>query len=86
LDLENPEWRSSTVFLLDNAPYHKGFKLKEKLNELNIPLAYLGPYQFKMAPVEICFGFIKKFNLNPNSLKVSTKYVFYDYIKSPFRK
>jgi hypothetical protein len=28
LDLENPEWRASTVLLLDNAPYHKGFKLK----------------------------------------------------------
>jgi hypothetical protein len=28
LDLENSEWRASTVLLLDNAPYHKGFKLK----------------------------------------------------------
>ena len=58
--------------MLDNAPFHKGLKLSKKLIELEIPLAYLGPYQFKMAPVEICFGFIKKFNLNEGALKVTT--------------
>ena len=70
--MEDPEWRANTVLLLDNAPYHKGLKLNKKLKELNIPLTYLGPYQFKMAPVEICFGFIKKFNLNEGALKVTT--------------
>jgi hypothetical protein len=72
LDLENPEWRDTTILLLDNAPYHRGNKLKDKLKEVNIPLAYLGPYQFKMAPIEICFGFIKKFDVNERSLKVTT--------------
>jgi hypothetical protein len=28
LDTEDPDWRDSTIILLDNAPYHKGFKFK----------------------------------------------------------
>jgi hypothetical protein len=31
LDLEDPEWRDNTILLIDNAPYHKGFRFREKM-------------------------------------------------------
>jgi hypothetical protein len=33
----------------------------------------LGPYQFRMAPVEMAFSYIKKHDLNPQQVKVSTE-------------
>jgi hypothetical protein len=39
---------------------------------MRLPLAYLGPYQFKMAPVELVFAYIKKFDLNPFGMKSGT--------------
>mgnify|MGYP000046199486 CR=1 FL=1 len=58
--------------LLDNAPYHKGCIFSESVKKMNLPLAFLGPYQFKMAPVELVFAYIKKFDLNPNGRKAGT--------------
>lgn len=72
LDSINPSWRDSTVIMMDNAPYHKGYSFRAAMRSLSVPIAYLGPYQFRMAPVELCFGHLKKFDLNPYDLKVTT--------------
>jgi transposase len=60
------------VILMDNAPYHHGRNFAERMRQLQVPLIYLGPYQFKMAPVELCFSFIKKHDLNLDDIKVGT--------------
>ena len=72
LDARNRNWRDNTVLLMDNAPYHRGKAFSDQMKLLNVPIAYLGPYQFKMAPVEMAFSFIKKHDLNPGQVKVST--------------
>ena len=58
-------WRPRTVFLLDNASYHKSNFIKECFLGLKISVMYLGPYQFSMAPIENFFSYVKARNLNP---------------------
>jgi hypothetical protein len=72
LDAKDAGWREYTTLLLDNAPYHKGSIFSENIKHMHLPLAYLGPYQFKMAPVELVFAYIKKFDLNPSGKKAGT--------------
>jgi transposase len=73
LNTVDRNWRKSTVIMLDNAPYHRSIAVKSKLQELRIPLMYLGPYQFKMAPIELFFSFIKSKDLNPLRSKIPTR-------------
>jgi transposase len=65
LDIENPQWRANSILLIDNAPYHRSKETREFLARAQIPLMFLGPYQFAMAPVEKLFAFIKGRDLNP---------------------
>jgi hypothetical protein len=44
LDQTDPQWRSHTVFMLDNAPYHRSAMLLDRLKELKLQVMYLGPY------------------------------------------
>jgi transposase len=37
----------------------------ENIRMINIPIMYLGPYHYKMAPIEIFFAYIKNRDLNP---------------------
>ena len=53
------------MIMLDNAAYHRSGEVKKKLQELKVPLMYLGPYHFRMAPVEFFFSVIKSHDLNP---------------------
>ena len=72
LDAKDAGWSEYTTLLLDNAPYHKGHIFSENIEHMYLPLAYLGPYQFKMAPFELVFAYIKKFDLNPSGKKAGT--------------
>jgi hypothetical protein len=72
LDAKDQRWREYTTLLMDNAPYHKGRIFTENVKRMHLPIAYLGPYQFKMAPVELVFAYIKKFDLNPSGRKANT--------------
>jgi len=40
---------------------------------LKVPVMFLGPYQFDMAPVEMFFSFIKGRDLNPKRLNLNGK-------------
>ena len=40
-----------------------------KYSELKVPIMFLGPYQFKLAPVELMFSYIKNRDLNPLNTK-----------------
>jgi transposase len=59
--------------MLDNAPYHKSNQNIERFKKLKLPIMFLGPYHFKLAPVELILSYIKNRNLNPSFLKVSTR-------------
>ena len=44
--------------------------MEEKYKSMKLPIVFLGPYAFKLAPVEKFFGFIKSFELNPLDFNV----------------
>ena len=67
------DWRSKTVFMLDNASYHKGQFIQACFLELKISVMYLGPYQFSMAPIENFFSYVKSRNLNLLDTRVYKK-------------
>ena len=69
LDTTNPNWRQNTIVMVDNAPYHRSKMMMEKYQKLRVPIMFLGPYQFKLAPVELMFSYIKNRDLNPLNTK-----------------
>ena len=69
LDSVDGKWRKKTVIMVDNAPYHRSKLMMEKYGLLKIPLMFLGPYYFRLAPVELMFSYIKNRDLNPLNTK-----------------
>ena len=65
LDHEDPLWREDTVLVMDNAGYNRGKPVNHLLETLKLPVLYLGPYHFRMAPIEMMFNFINNNDLNP---------------------
>jgi hypothetical protein len=44
LDIEDPQWRSNSIVLIDNAPYHRSKETREFIARAQVPLMFLGPY------------------------------------------
>ena len=44
LDSVNGKWRSNTVIMIDNAPYHRSKLMMEKYEMLKVPIMFLGQY------------------------------------------
>ncbi len=58
-------WRETSTLLLDNASIHRAKDSLETYDELGLPVMFLAPYSFKMAPVEKLFSYVKNRDLNP---------------------
>lgn len=65
LNATDPGWRRNTVLLIDNAPYHRRKEMQQRWKEMKLPIMFLGPYSYSMAPVEKVFRQIKARDLNP---------------------
>jgi len=52
-------WKSNSLIMVDNAQYHRGALTIEYFEKKGIPVLYLGPYHFKMAPIEMFFSYLK---------------------------
>jgi len=59
--------------MVDNASYHKSRENLERYEKLGIPMLFLGPYHFRLAPIELMFCYIKERNLNTLFSKVASK-------------
>jgi hypothetical protein len=44
LQSKDSNWRKNTIIMLDNAPYHRSNMLIDNLEDLRIPIMFLGPY------------------------------------------
>ena len=64
LDRERPQWRLDTVITMDNAPYHVSTGTMSIMKELQVPIMYLGPHSYNVAPVEMLFASIKSTHMN----------------------
>ena len=72
LDALDSGWREHSVIMLDNASYHRGEATQRLMHQLHLPVLFLGPYHFRLAPVESLFSFIKGRDLNPLRSKVGS--------------
>ena len=52
--------------------------MKMKFDKLKLPIMIMGPYQFKMAPIELFFSYIKGLDLNPLKSKLISKYFYFN--------
>jgi hypothetical protein len=73
LNQRDRNWRLKTVISLDNAPYHRSRWIIGKYEAYRLPIMFLGPYQFSMAPMEMVFAYIKQHDLNYMSTAITTK-------------
>ena len=73
LDQDTPGWQDDSVILLDNAAWHTSPVMKKRLEKMNLPIIYSGPYSYSAAPVESVFASLKFGELNPERLPTGKK-------------
>ena len=71
LSKEDPDWRTSTLALMDGAKYQSCPATEAHLKALGFTVCISAPYSYTTAPIELAFGFIKSVDLNPRRQKVS---------------
>jgi hypothetical protein len=60
LDSDRPDWRETSVMMMDNAPYNKKDECIDHIKSLNIPMVFISPYSFDASPVELFFSYLKQ--------------------------
>ena len=68
LDKERINWRSDTIILMDNAPYHNSSGTMKTFEDFNIPVMFTGPHSYDAAPCELWFAAFKSADINPLKL------------------
>ena len=68
LDKIRPNWREKTVILLDGASYHKSKETIDIFQQLKIPVMFLSPHSYNVAPCELYFAWFKREDINPRKL------------------
>jgi transposase len=59
LDVVEPEWRKTSVVMLDNARIHNTDEVKEVVTKCRIPIFYTAPASFEVLPIELVFSRVK---------------------------
>ena len=73
LDKIRPNWREKTVVLLDGASYHNSKPTIQIFEQFKIPVMFLAPHSYNVAPCELYFAWFKKADINPRKLKQSKR-------------
>ena len=64
--------------ILDNASYHTAAITDKHIVSLDLPIMFLGPYSYLLAPIELYWGLFKFGDLNVECHQVSkSKYPFF---------
>jgi transposase len=69
LDSESDSWRSQTVWLWDNAPWHANSSMLKFLERMEVQVLYTAPHSFAASPIELLFSAMKATDINPDKLK-----------------
>lgn len=73
LDEEDKNWRRTSMLVWDGAGYHRAKDTLKMLKEQEVPLMFLGPYQYMMAPPELLFAALKSTKLNQRDQPLGKK-------------
>ena len=75
-DRKDKTWRTSSILVIDNASPHTSKKSRKMYSDLNLPVLFLGPYSYLMAPIELWWGLMKDADLNPDVVPTSKSKFF----------
>ena len=64
LDLDTPDWREHTVFLLDGARYHTSAETLAYFEQMRLQVTFTAPYSYDSSPIERLFAGLKLGELN----------------------
>ena len=67
--MRDKNFRETSVWIIDNCGYHASAPMMKFFKENNLPILFLGPYQFLMASAELLWGWIKNVEINPHQIK-----------------
>ena len=73
LDNEDKDWRKKTMLVWDGAGYHRANDTLKFLEEQKVPIMFLGPYMYLMAPPELLFAALKSMKLNSGDKSLGKK-------------
>ena len=73
LDGEDPNWRETTILVLDGATTHRSEETCRAMAALQIPAMIAGPYGFDGSPAEKLFALLKVGDLNPGDIKTGKR-------------
>ena len=73
LEAERPDFRESTVIMLDNAPYHTCQASLRLFEKLQIPVLFTGPHSYAASPIELLFAAFKSADINPRHVKTGKR-------------
>ena len=60
LDKDRPDWRETSVCIMDNATYNKCPETIEYIQKLRMPMIFLGKYSYNGSPCELFFAYFKR--------------------------
>ena len=72
LDEQIPNWRSTHILLIDNAPSHSSDVTRAVLSSLQVPVCFSAPASYSCLPVERVFGILRH---HEHDLNKSFKYL-----------
>ena len=73
LNKDRADWRSDTVIILDNAPYHTSESTMRIFECLRIPVCFTGPHSYDASPCELFFSLFKSGSFNDQRLPLGKK-------------
>lgn len=59
LDSDQPDWKENSIFLMDNASYHKSEDTMPYFHRNKVPVFYTAPYSYDAAVAEMFFSYLK---------------------------
>ena len=71
LSQEDKEWRTETIWLLDNAPYHRSKLVQQHLRQLGMLIVLSGQYAYSAAPCELFFAYYKREHHNLEEKRIT---------------
>ena len=60
LDKDRPDWRETSVCIMDNAPYNKDELTVEFIKKQKIPMIFMAKYSYSCSPCEFFFAYFKR--------------------------
>ena len=60
LDKDKPDWRETSVCIMDNAPYNRDPLTEEHIKKLRMPMIFTAKYAYSASPCEFFFAYFKR--------------------------